>query len=138
MSRFFAILLIVGAAIVSFGLYQLSYEVKRLEEELAELNRAVIQDRESVLVLNAEWSFLTRPAALQDKAARNLELRPVSPKQVLSLADVPTKQERLKLDTPATAPALVKTKPAAPSPAMAALPAASQARLAAPGTGGAQ
>lgn len=116
MTKYITAIVVLIAAAASFGLYQLSYEVQRLGDELVELNRAVMQDRESILVLSAEWSYLTRPAGLQDKAARLLELRSVSPKQVQSLADVPTRQERLKQDATPQPTVIAKNGKPAPAP----------------------
>ena len=112
----FAIVLLT--AVASFGLYQLSYEVQRQEDELSELNRAITQDRENMLVLQAEWSYLARPDNLQARAARLLELRPMMPKQVVSAADLPTLQERLRADPNAPAVASAKQKAGKPSLAM--------------------
>jgi len=60
MSRGFSFIALLLLGIVAFGLYQLSYEVQRLEDELVELNRALGQERETIGVLQAEWSYLVR------------------------------------------------------------------------------
>lgn len=125
MTRLITLAIVVMTAAASFGLYQLSYDVRRMEDELSELNRAITQDRENILVLEAEWSYLTRPDVLQDRATKLLELKPTSPKQIVSAQDVPTLQERLKV-TPQ--PSIVSGRPAAkpaPRPAVAATPVAS-------------
>jgi len=115
------------AAAASFGLYQLSYEVQRLEDELSELNRAITQDRENMLVLQAEWSYLARPENLQGRAARLLQLQPMTPKQVVTLADVPSLQERLRVDP--AAPALASAKsPKAVKPPVPVFPVVNSAR----------
>ena len=109
MTRVLTMAIVLLTAVASFGLYELSYEVQRLEDELSELNRAITQDRESMLVLQAEWSYLARPENLQGRAARLLELRPMTPKQVVNLADVPGLQERLRVSP--LAPAMASAKP---------------------------
>ena len=98
MSRSLTVIAVAVTAAISFGLYQLSYEVQHLEDELAELSRALVQERENIAVLQAEWAYLTRPEALQDRAQRLLDLQPVTPNQIVDVGDLPTRQERLKLD----------------------------------------
>src|SRR5690606_12983097 len=93
-SRGLSILALILLAVVSFGLYQLSYEVQRLEDELIELNRALSQERETIGVLQAEWSYLTRPEYLQDKAQRLLEMHPTTAKDIVSLDALPWRQDR--------------------------------------------
>lgn len=98
MSRSLTVIAVAVTAAISFGLYQLAYEVQHLEDELAELSRALVQERENIAVLQAEWAYLTRPEALQDRAQRLLDLQPVTPNQIVDVGDLPTRQERLKLD----------------------------------------
>jgi hypothetical protein len=127
MTRLITLAIVVMTAAASFGLYQLSYDVRRMEDELSELNRAITQDRENILVLEAEWSYLTRPDVLQERATKLLELKPTSPKQIVNAQDIPSMQERLKV---APAPSIVSSRPGArppARPAVAATPVASVA-----------
>lgn len=94
MSRGLSIFALLLLAVVSFGLYQLSYEVQRLEEELIELNRALSQERETIGVLQAEWSYLSRPDYLQDKAQRLLEMRSATAKDIVAIEALPWRQDR--------------------------------------------
>jgi len=89
MSRPLTIGAILLTATVSFGLYQLSYEVQRLEDELVEYNHALLRERETIQVLHAEWSYLTRPEALQERAARNLQLEPLLPSHIVRISELP-------------------------------------------------
>lgn len=117
MSRGLSIIALLLLAVVSFGLYQLSYEVQRLEEELIELNRALSQERETIGVLQAEWSYLSRPNYLQDKAQRLLEMRSATAKDIVAIESLPWRQDRGAPSAPAvTAPALPPMV-AAPVPA---------------------
>jgi cell division protein FtsL len=90
-SRRLTILALALTALVAFGLYRLSYAVTRLQDELAEYNRAIMHDREAIQVLNAEWSYLTRPEALEELANRNLDLHPLLPNQITTVADLPAR-----------------------------------------------
>lgn len=119
MSRGLSIIALLLLAVVSFGLYQLSYEVQRLEEELIELNRALSQERETIGVLQAEWSYLSRPDYLQDKAQRLLEMRSTTAKDIVAIEALPWRQDRGQERAPqapaAAAPALPPMA-AAPAP----------------------
>lgn len=101
MSRGLSLIALLLLAVVSFGLYQLSYEVQRLEDELIEMNRALSQERETIGVLQAEWSYLSRPEYLQSKAQRLLEMRSSTAKDIVVLEALPWRQDR---GAPMTAP----------------------------------
>ncbi|PJI40153.1 hypothetical protein [Ferrovibrio sp.] len=132
MSRGLSIIALLLLAVVSFGLYQLSYEVQRLEEELIELNRALSQERETIGVLQAEWSYLSRPDYLQDKAQRLLEMRPATAKDIVAIEALPWRQDRgpaagpqaPAVAVPALPPMAAAPAPAAPSMQVAVKPGA--------------
>ena len=118
MSRSLSFIALLLLAVVSFGLYRLSYEVQRMEDELIELNRALARERETIGVLQAEWSYLSRPEYLQDKAERLLDMKPATAKAITRIEDLPWRQDRLGgAQVPvASAPAQnqMQTAPAAP------------------------
>jgi len=78
---------------VAYGMYQLAYEVKRLEDELIVLNRAIAQEREAAEVMKAEWTYLTRPDRLQARVNRHLALAPPPPHRMLALTALPPRPE---------------------------------------------
>lgn len=85
-----ALILWIGLpAIVTIALLLVSYQVKGLESELAELERAALTQQEKIHVLNAEWSFLNRPERLARLAKRYLDLAPVAPKQLITFSYEP-------------------------------------------------
>ena len=84
-------LLLAGA--LSIALFSVKYQVQDLEEELVELNRSIISERQSIHVLNAEWSHLNNPERLGILAERNLGMKPADPARMVSFRDV----ERLDL-----------------------------------------
>lgn len=126
MSRGLSLIALLLLAAVSFGLYQLSYEVQRLEEELIEMNRALSQERETIGVLQAEWSYLSRPEYLQDKAQRLLQMRPATAKDIVAIEALPWRQDR----GPDRGQPM-SNMPAPALPSMAAAPAAAPAQPAA-------
>jgi hypothetical protein len=80
---------LVLTAAVSYGIYEIKYDVVELEQELARLNRNLIAEREAVKVLKAEWSYLNRPERLEKLAERHLELGPAQVRSLASLDEVP-------------------------------------------------
>lgn len=124
MSRGLSLIALLLLAAVSFGLYQLSYEVQRLEEELIEMNRALSQERETIGVLQAEWSYLSRPEYLQDKALRLLGMRPATAKDIVAIEALPWRQDRGpdRGQPMAAAPAAQPAQPAAASAASQVVP----------------
>lgn len=106
-------LLLVAA--VGYAMFQVKYEVMQQEEALARLNKEIAESREQIRMVDAEWSYLTRPDRLKRLAARYLNLQPIAAAQIGDLAAVPE-----RADAP---PALVSKR----NPASSAQPMATQA-----------
>lgn len=83
------LIVIVLAAVTAFAMFAVSYRVKDLEDELASVERSRVLAERSIHVLNAEWSFLTRPDRLTDLARRHLALAPVAAGQVVAFDAIP-------------------------------------------------
>jgi cell division protein FtsL len=66
------------------GVYQLKAQVEEREKELARVQRAIDEERETIQVLRAEWSYLNKPERLRRLATAKLELQPMGAKQVAS------------------------------------------------------
>lgn len=81
-----SLLLVAG---VSYGLYQLSYEVQSLEKNLAVLSKSISDNRETIRILKAEWAYQNRPDVLQSLATKHLPLLLIAPYQVADLEQVP-------------------------------------------------
>jgi hypothetical protein len=137
MSRGLSLIALLLLAVVSFGLYQLSYEVQRLEDELIEMNRALSQERETIGVLQAEWSYLSRPDYLQGRAQRLLEMRSTMAKDIIAIESLPWRQDRGQPMTQLQAnpvPNLPALPPMAAAPVTPAQPAAVAQTVAPPAT----
>ncbi|PHQ69249.1 MAG: hypothetical protein COB93_08525 [Sneathiella sp.] len=107
-------------AIVSYGLYQLSYEVQELENDLGSIQHKISDNRESIRILKAEWAYQNRPDVLQELAQKHLSLVLIAPYQVAQAGDlseivvsamaaanvpVPRLKPRKKYSPPVDAPA---------------------------------
>ncbi len=88
MPRIFLVWLIMASAI-GWGVYQVKYEVQRLETKLVRLNRGIVADQEMIQVLSAEWSYLNQPQNLEALSRRFLELEPMTGKQFTTIDQIP-------------------------------------------------
>jgi hypothetical protein len=85
---------------VGYAMFQVKYEVMQQEQTLAGINKQITDDRDQIRVLNAEWSYLTRPSRIEDLSARFLHLGGVNANQILPPSAVP---ERADAGLPLTA-----------------------------------
>lgn len=80
---------LVVAVAVAFGLYQVKYEVQRLEEELRQVRGDIRRDRVALHVLEAEWAYLNRPERLERLAEKHLDMGPAGAQQVAAVTALP-------------------------------------------------
>ncbi len=115
MRRSVTLVALVLAAAASYALYQLKYDVQRLEGELEALNRELMAERDAVRVLEAEWSYLNRPERLQRLAARHLELVPAVVDRAAALERLPYRaggdETPAAVSSPASSPTSMPTPP---------------------------
>lgn len=81
-------IMLAGAGVV----YYMKYEAERSASNLSRLQRSIVQEREAIATLNAEWSLLNQPRRLQDFAERYhpyLELDRMAPDQIATIDDIP-------------------------------------------------
>jgi hypothetical protein len=98
MIRLSTMLWMALAAAVGFGVFQLKHEMQALEDELFRLNRSIVAEQQAIHVLKAEWSYINQPDRLQALVKRHLDLEPVRPAQLGTLADLPPRRD----EAPAT------------------------------------
>ena len=96
------LLLLLG---VSYGLYQLKYQVEGLQDRAADLARQTEEDQRAIKVLQAEWAYLTRPQRLQRLSDDFLNLDLVTATQIAALDEL-------------SMPAVVEGAPEAAEPAV--------------------
>ncbi|MEQ9171675.1 MAG: hypothetical protein RLO05_10985 [Rhodospirillales bacterium] len=115
MSKRTTFLALILAAVMSLGLFMVSYQVQDLEDQLDALNRDIARDSRAVHVLQAEWAHLNDPQRLRLLAERYLGLEPIATKQLGKVEDIPW---RPTVEVADRAPAPVAE--AAPAPAVSA------------------
>ncbi|WPZ32166.1 hypothetical protein T8K17_13035 [Thalassobaculum sp. OXR-137] len=71
------------------ALFLVKYEVQDREERLAALHREILANQEAVHVLEAEWSYLNRPANLEAMVRRHLDLVPLDTSRLGQIEQLP-------------------------------------------------
>jgi cell division protein FtsL len=129
MLRFVNICLVLGLVALAYVIYQVKYEARALDEQIASLNKDIDTERDSLAVLRAEWSLLNRPERIERLAEKYLKLAPVQPRQLVTLDTVTDRdfvRPREEVATTAAAPAQAgqgaKRAAKAPSVASAEVP----------------
>ncbi len=89
MTRVAGLLLLLTAASAALFLFHIKQEVREMEEELDLVQRDILRHQEAIQVLEAEWSYLNRPARLAELAVRHLELQPLRARQFVRIDDLP-------------------------------------------------
>lgn len=87
-----AIAALALTAAVSYGLYEVKYEVQSLERQYGKLSRELLKEQDAAHVLKAEWSYLSRPKRVQKLARRFLDIRPTTARQIAHFHDLPARQ----------------------------------------------
>ncbi len=94
MKRAAACAWLLAVALAALGLFHVKYEVQRLEMELSHEQGLILEHREAIHVLKAEWSFLNQPTRISKLAARHLGLAPMSSRQIVQVQELPLRQAR--------------------------------------------
>ncbi|MBL4667362.1 MAG: hypothetical protein JKY04_08290, partial [Sneathiella sp.] len=77
---------------VSYGLYQLSYEVQALEKDIRKVRSEISENEQAIQILKAEWAYQNRPEAIQELATKYLPLLLIAPYQMATLYELPERQ----------------------------------------------
>ena len=119
MKRSFTLITLCVLIVVSYGLYNLKYEVEDLQDHANALRGQMDEDRRAIKVLEAEWAYLSRPDRLQTLSQKFLVLEPTVARQVGDLADLRLKpMDHLLAPEPTldtTSAAVLPSNPAQPA-----------------------
>jgi cell division protein FtsL len=125
MLRFVNVCLVLGLVALAYVIYQVKYQSRALDAEIATLGKEIDDERDAIAVLRAEWSLLNRPERIERLAQKYLKLAPIQPRQLVTLDSVTDRDfTRPRVEVAATAPAPAAAtgqgaKPAAKAPAAA-------------------
>ena len=75
------------ALLIVIGLFHVKFQVQALEDELVRVNRQIDGEQQAIHVLKAEWSYVNQPQRLQGLSQRFLDLQPLTPRQIVNLAN---------------------------------------------------
>jgi len=132
MLRFVNICLVMGLVALAYVIYQVKYETRGLDAQIASLNKKIDEERDAIAVLRAEWSLLNRPERIERLARKYLKLAPAKPFQLLTVDTVSDRDfDRARLEVAgspdASSPVAKAAIPAPkPAPAVASVPAAGE------------
>lgn len=132
MLRFVNICLVLGLVALAYVIYQVKYESRALDDEIATLAKQIDEERDGIAVLRAEWSLLNRPERIERLAQKYLKLAPAKPTQLVTIDTVTDRDfDRTRLEAAVPVAAQVpapKSASSAKRPAAAAnVPAAGAA-----------
>lgn len=88
MLRFVNICLVLGLVALAYVIYQVKYETRALDAEIASLGKKIDEERDAIAVLRAEWSLLNRPERIDRLAKKHLKLAPAKPSQLVTIDTV--------------------------------------------------
>jgi cell division protein FtsL len=130
MLRFFNICLSLALVVLAYVIYQVKYDTRSLDVDIASLSKDIEAERDSVAVLRAEWSLLNRPERIERLAEKYLDLAPPKPQQTLALetaspGDLDRASAALAALSPPVVPAVAKA-PAKPDSKPAQAPSLAQ------------
>jgi cell division protein FtsL len=121
---------------LAYVIYQVKYETRALDAEIASLNNKIDEERDAIAVLRAEWSLLNRPERIERLARKYLKLAPAKPIQLVTVDTVSDRDfDRTRIEAapaPEQTAAAKPLKPAAKEPAVASVPPSEAASEAAP------
>lgn len=90
MSRFSGFTWMILFCVAASALYLVKYRVMDVKDEVAALSQQLAQEKESIRLLDAEWSYLNRPERLEALSAAYLSLEMISPDRVSEWSDLPS------------------------------------------------
>ena len=85
------IIILTAVVLASFGstLYQVKTGIDERQAELRRLQANIVTTKRDILVLEAEWAFLSRPDRVMNLSTSLLDMKPISRDRVLPLDAIP-------------------------------------------------
>ena len=92
------ILLLIAVILVLSGtsLYMTTHSFDNRSDELARLEAEIAFQNQQSAILNAEWSYLSRPERVLSLSSNLLSLTPISTDRVLPLDAIPFRDDAFK------------------------------------------
>ena len=85
------IVILTAVVLASLGttLYQVKTGIDKTQAELRRLQANIMATQRDILVLEAEWAFLSRPDRVMNLSTSLLNMKPISRDRVLPLDAIP-------------------------------------------------
>lgn len=89
------IVLLIAVILIFFGsgLYMTTQSFDNRANELARLETQIASEDQQSAILNAEWSYLSRPERVLNLSSTLLSLQPISTDRVLPLEAIPFRDD---------------------------------------------
>jgi len=91
-------LLLIAFILVFSGtsLYMTTHSFDQSSDELANLEAQIKFENQQSAILNAEWSYLSRPERVLSLSSNLLSLQPISTDRVVPLEAIPFRDDAIK------------------------------------------
>ena len=99
MIRYLYVFLLFSSIIFALLLYIVSYDSKNISNQISDINRNTIKEKNEILTLQAELSLLSQPDRIQNLSNHlALNLQPVRVSQIKDIEDIPIKPANKIMD----------------------------------------
>ncbi|MGB0574305.1 MAG: cell division protein FtsL [Hyphomicrobiales bacterium] len=99
MIRYLYVFLLFSSIIFALLLYIVSYDSKNISNQISEINRNIVKEKNEILMLQAELSLLSQPDRIQNLSNNlGLNLQPVRVSQIRDIEDIPIKPANKIMD----------------------------------------
>ena len=80
-------MLLIGMIVLGLGVgtYVVEQMILEREQKIAALNAKIKEEQDRITVLEADWSYLTRPSRIQSLSKEMLSFAPIEPQRILTL-----------------------------------------------------
>jgi len=86
----------IGALVASaVYVYSVKYQTIYASEQIVKTRHLIDKERDAIAMLRAEFAFLTRPDRLQALADKQLDMQPLSLRQIVRADDLPEPAARV-------------------------------------------
>ncbi len=99
MIRYLYVFLLFSSIIFALLLYIVSYDSKNISNQISDINRNIVKEKNEILMLQAELSLLSQPDRIQNLSNNlGLNLQPVRVSQIRDIEDIPIKPANKIMD----------------------------------------
>ncbi len=99
MIRYIYVFLLFSSIIFALLLYIVSYDTKNISNQISDINRNIVKEKNEILMLQAELSLLSQPDRIQNLSNNlGLNLQPVRVSQIRDIEDIPIKPANKIMD----------------------------------------